>query len=315
MIAIAELVDVEAKAGAHIAQGRELGHLGAGEIIVCGQLHVASLTREGSDLEARPFGERGVVGKIVAACGRRRRWCASRRTAKANACGVCTMRRWLRSSVPVTQPAGIDGLDGVGNRDRRHRRAVVPAAAMARVISAAERTAGRRRAPARGPGDGAASASRPARTEACRVAPPGPGARRSMPADCRPEERAVVAVDDRLHGRNPTCAGQSGKARPDHRLARMRRYCLGTSPPARSPRPAATTTAATSLSSSAIRNTMLRHGFSPSGRYRKPGPGPCLRDLSAESGFFAVQHLRIRRGWLNSMQPENAAYFVCRDLK
>jgi hypothetical protein len=40
-----------------------------------------------------------------------------------------------------------------------------------------------------------------------------------------------------------------------------------------------------------------------------------LNDLSAEMGIFAVQHLRIRQGWLNSMQPENVAYFVCKDLK
>jgi len=28
-----------------------------------------------------------------------------------------------------------------------------------------------------------------------------------------------------------------------------------------------------------------------------------------------VQHLRIRRDWLNSMQYNNVAYFVCMDYK
>jgi hypothetical protein len=32
-------------------------------------------------------------------------------------------------------------------------------------------------------------------------------------------------------------------------------------------------------------------------------------------GFFAVQHLRIGRDWLNSMQSEIVAYFVCMDDK
>jgi hypothetical protein len=31
--------------------------------------------------------------------------------------------------------------------------------------------------------------------------------------------------------------------------------------------------------------------------------------------IFALQHLRIRRRWLNSMQPDNTAYFVCKDAK
>jgi hypothetical protein len=60
---------------------------------------------------------------------------------------------------------------------------------------------------------------------------------------------------------------------------------------------------------------MLQHGFSPSGRYRKPGPAGQNAICLMKRGFFAVQHLRIRQGWLNSMQPENVAYFVCKDLK
>ena len=69
VIAVAELVDVEAEAGAHIAQGCKLGRFSAAEIIVGGELHVPGLTLERGDLEARPFGERGVVGEIVTPCG------------------------------------------------------------------------------------------------------------------------------------------------------------------------------------------------------------------------------------------------------
>ena len=122
MIAIAELVDIEAKASAHIAQGRKLGHLGAAEVIVCGQLHVPSLTLEGGDLEARPFGERGVVGKIIAPCG-------GGALVRIEEDGKAERLRGLhhaqlRSVDRAGYAAGrIDGFDGVRNRNHRHRRA------------------------------------------------------------------------------------------------------------------------------------------------------------------------------------------------
>ena len=72
MIAVAELVHVEAEAGAHVAELGEFRRFGAGEILVGGELHVGCLPLEGRDLQAGPFGERRVVGEIVAA-GRRAR--------------------------------------------------------------------------------------------------------------------------------------------------------------------------------------------------------------------------------------------------
>src|SRR5207344_1806860 len=69
VIAVSELMDIEAETGAHIAQGCKLGHFSADEIIVGGDLHVPSVTLERGDLEARPFCERGVIGEIVTSCG------------------------------------------------------------------------------------------------------------------------------------------------------------------------------------------------------------------------------------------------------
>jgi hypothetical protein len=70
VIAVAELVYVEAEARAHVAQGRELGRLGAGEIVVGSELHVCGLAFEGRHFEAGPFGERGIVGEVRTAGGK-----------------------------------------------------------------------------------------------------------------------------------------------------------------------------------------------------------------------------------------------------
>ena len=66
MIAFAELVNIEAETGAHIAQGCEPGGLGTDEIVVRGELDVCGFTLERADLDACPFGERGVIAEIVA---------------------------------------------------------------------------------------------------------------------------------------------------------------------------------------------------------------------------------------------------------
>ena len=84
------------------------------------ELDIAGLALEHADRHAGPFGERGVVGEIIAARAAARR-CASSRASKANACGVCTSaqraaverlgRRCRRAStiltVSVTGSAGI----------------------------------------------------------------------------------------------------------------------------------------------------------------------------------------------------------------
>ena len=69
MIPVAEAVHVEADAGAHVAQRCELRRLCAHKVVVGREFDVLCLTREGGDLQPRPFGERGVVGEVVAAHG------------------------------------------------------------------------------------------------------------------------------------------------------------------------------------------------------------------------------------------------------
>src|SRR5579863_3745695 len=71
MVAFAESVHVETVAGADVAKGRYAQGFGANKIVVGGKLHVGSLARENGDAVAGPFGERGVVGKILAASCRR----------------------------------------------------------------------------------------------------------------------------------------------------------------------------------------------------------------------------------------------------
>ena len=51
------------------------------------------------------------------------RRCASSRAAKPKACGVCTMRRRRAVDRAGHVTCRVDGLDGVGHGDHRHRRA------------------------------------------------------------------------------------------------------------------------------------------------------------------------------------------------
>ena len=71
VVAGAELVHIEAEAGAHVAQAGKLGSLRPREIVGGGELHVPGLALERAHLETGPFGKRGIVGKIVAAGGLR----------------------------------------------------------------------------------------------------------------------------------------------------------------------------------------------------------------------------------------------------
>ena len=138
---------------------------------------------------AGPFGERGVVGEIVAA-GRAARRCAARNASKSNACGVCTARSRLRSSVSITIAARIDLLEGVGDGDGREpRRRLCAGGDRARDQGAGQERPGGV-VDEDDAGCAGSSASSPARTEACRVAPPNTGSHRL----CRP---AVAARNGR----------------------------------------------------------------------------------------------------------------------
>ena len=135
MIAVAESVHVEAVAGADVGKRRHAQGFGANEIVVGRKLHIGSLASENSDTMAGPFGERGVVGKVLAA-GRRR----------------ATMRvddqikgKRLRC-LHDAQPTAIERFDDalvlidfftVSATERQEPpRGVLPPAAIARVISA-----------------------------------------------------------------------------------------------------------------------------------------------------------------------------------
>ena len=67
VIAVAELVNVEAEAGAHVAQSGKLGGFRTREILVGRKFHVSRLTLECRHRQAGPFGERSVVGEILLA--------------------------------------------------------------------------------------------------------------------------------------------------------------------------------------------------------------------------------------------------------
>ena len=68
MVAIGERMHVEPEARAHIARSRKLHRLDVRKIVGRGELHIADIALEGTDPEPRPFGKRGIVSEVVAAC-------------------------------------------------------------------------------------------------------------------------------------------------------------------------------------------------------------------------------------------------------
>ena len=123
VIAVAERVHVETASGTHIAERRHLQRLGALEIVVCRQFHVAAFAGEDINRMACPFGKRRVVGKIVPA-GRRGAAVKFddnvigerlRRLHRAQAAAV----KRFTDHVPL-----VDLLDGIRNGNGRHSGAV-----------------------------------------------------------------------------------------------------------------------------------------------------------------------------------------------
>ena len=135
--------------------------------------------------------------------------------------------------------------------------------------------------------------------------------------DRRPEEGGIIAVDDRLDRGDalyapPRPQGSAGlPARPECAGIAWAR-CLRRGARDRQRRQQRRP----SLSCPAIPNT-------PCGATALARPVPAanrgfvlhFRIFSPPGDFFAVQHLRIGRDWLNSMQSEIVAYFVCMDDK
>ena len=98
---------------------------------------------------------------------------------------------------------------------------------MARETSSAEQNGRAASCTSTMSGARALSASRPARTEACRVAPPGTGAQQPQALGGRLVGRAVVGMDDRLHRADLAMPGEQRQARADHRFARQLAVLLG----------------------------------------------------------------------------------------
>ncbi len=121
VIAGAESVHVDASAGAHVAKRCKLRGFGAREIVRVGDLDIAGLAGKDADLEAGPFGERGVVGEILAAClGRAAMGCEQRGEGEALR-GLYQPQR-VAVECPVDPAFGIDGLDRISDRQCRDGR-------------------------------------------------------------------------------------------------------------------------------------------------------------------------------------------------
>jgi hypothetical protein len=70
VVAWAEGMHIQPRASTHIAESGRLNSFHAREIFWCRKLYVTGLTHEYIHLHSSPFGERGVIGKIISALRR-----------------------------------------------------------------------------------------------------------------------------------------------------------------------------------------------------------------------------------------------------
>ena len=119
VIAIAELVDVEAETGANVAKLCEFRGFGAGEILVRGEFHVGGFPLECDDLDPGPFGKRRIIGEIVPAG---RRGAPVRIQDAFERKGLRCLHEAQPGPVESTGngSAGVHGLDGVCHGNRRN---------------------------------------------------------------------------------------------------------------------------------------------------------------------------------------------------
>ena len=117
------------------------------------------------------------------------RRCASSRAGKAKALRRLHQAQRVRGrACRSTRAAGVDGLDGVGHRQRGDRRAALRARPRSRGVTSAALAKGRAAScTSTISGVCGASASSPARTELCRVAPPNTGGKKIEAAPPRIE--------------------------------------------------------------------------------------------------------------------------------
>ena len=253
MIAGREGVHVDAAAGAHVAKACELRGLRAREILRVGDLDIARLAFEHGDLHAGPFGERGVVGEVVAPL-RRRAPVRGEQGCVGKALRRLDGAQAPRSSVCCTKPCAstvftvsVTASPGTAAPPSR-------AASIARAISAWR-------------GEGAGGVMHQHDIGLVRLQRLQPGAHRGLPRGAaegrRQDGRACSAASSkaaRSSGRITGCTRPTWRASTSVNSVRrsmisspMRRNCLGVSPPTRVPLPAATTTTATSAISLLLR--------------------------------------------------------------
>src|SRR5262249_35492154 len=205
------------------------------------ELYVRAFAGKGRDRHAGPFGERRVVGEVVAA-GRGGAPMGVEQGPERK--GLRRLHRHQARTVERVgdAPGGVDLLDRVAHRPGPAARRS-PRARIARRIRAADADGRAASWTSTMSGWRPANASSPARTEPCRVSPPRTAGSTFNPDVARVNSSASSAW----------ITGWTASAWPANsaRLARITGtpaivlYCLGISPPARKPRPPATTTAAT----------------------------------------------------------------------
>ena len=165
-----------------------------------------------------------------------RRW-ASRITSKRNACGVCAIRSRARSGVASTLPLPSTSLMVSVTAIAGTAAPVRPAASIAREISAADTNGRAASWISTTSGFWLASASRPACTEACRVAPPLAGGCVAQGADGIVEHGGVIGIQNRLHGKDLRMAAERLHRPENHGLPADRTILLRASRTGAKPAP------------------------------------------------------------------------------
>ena len=221
-----ECMHVDAGAHAHVAERRKLRSFGAGEIALIGDFDVAGLAGKHADLQARPFGECGVVGEVVAAL---RGGAAVRLEQSGEREALRRLHQAQRIAVErlMHMALCIDDLDRIGHRQCRDRSAAYLGC---RYGARDQRT--RREGSRRVVNQNEVWLARRERLQS--------GAYGTLPR--RPaedwgerievgcgdlESRYVVAMNDRLDEGDLRMLQQGDQALPDHRRATDRPELLG----------------------------------------------------------------------------------------
>ena len=195
---------------------------------------------------AGPFGQRGIVGEIVAA---RRGGAAMRGEQRREGEGLRRLHGAqiaLRSSVAITRPSSSTCLTVSVTGSAGTAAPCVGAAAIARATSAAETNGRAASWTSTIRGRSAASASSPARTEAWRVAPPSTGGSRSSPSVAAAKRAASSAWMTGWHDVDRRMRREGARLCAHDRLHRRVRGTAWACRRRRAvPRPAATTMRAT----------------------------------------------------------------------